>query len=161
MSESARSHTRLARFSLVGAIGIGVQVLVLAILTATGMNYLLATILAVESAILHNFIWHQRFTWRDRSSGSARTLRRLLRFHLTNGLISLIGNMLLMTLFKGRLHLSILTANFLSISMCALINFVISDRWVFAAGSRPCSKQKYFSIAPSSTPAHVAQRVDK
>ena len=161
MSESARSHTRLARFSLVGTIGIGVQMLVLAMLTAIGMNYLVATILAVESAILHNFIWHQQFTWRDRSSGSARTLSRLLRFHLSNGLLSLIGNMLLMTLFKGRLHLPILPANFLSISICALVNFAVSDRWVFAAGSRACSKQRYFSIAPSSAPARVAQRVDK
>ena len=161
MSESVRSHKRLARFSLVGAIGIGVQVLVLAMLTAIGTNYLLATVLAVESAILHNFIWHQQFTWRDRSRGSARTVRRLLRFHLSNGLISLVGNMLLMTLFKGRLHLPILPANLLSISICALVNFAVSDRWVFAAGSRPCSKQKYFSIAPASTPARVEQRVDK
>jgi putative flippase GtrA len=52
MSESVRSHKRLARFSLVGAIGIGVQVFVLAMLTAIGMNYLLATILGVESANL-------------------------------------------------------------------------------------------------------------
>jgi putative flippase GtrA len=161
MSESVRSHKRLARFSLVGAIGIGVQVLVLAMLTAIGMNYLPATILAVESAILHNFIWHQRFTWRDRSSVLARTLKRLLRFHLSNGLISLIGNMLLMTLFKGRLHLPILPANFLSISICALVNFAVSDRWVFAVGSHACSKQRYFSIAPSSTPARAAQREDK
>ena len=161
MSESVRSHKRLARFSLVGAIGIGVQVLILALLTAIGMNYLLATILAVESAILHNFIWHQHFTWRDRSSVSTRTVRRLLRFHLSNGFISLIGNMLLMTVFRGRLHLPILPANLLSISICALVNFAVSDRWVFAAGSRACSKQKYFSIAPSSAPAHVAQRGDK
>lgn len=159
MSESWRSHNRLAKFSLVGAIGIGVQVLVLNVLTTIGMNYLLATIVAVESALLHNFIWHQHFTWRDRSSASAHTMRRLLHFHLGNGLISLVGNMLMMTLFKGRLHLPILAANLLSISICALVNFAVSDRWVFT--TVPRSKQRYFSIDPASERARAARRVDK
>jgi putative flippase GtrA len=143
----------------VGAIGVGVQALVLTGLTTIGMNYLLATILAVESAILHNFIWHQHFTWPDRSSVSANTLRRLLHFHLSNGLISLIGNMLMMAIFKGRLHLPILPANLLSISICALVNFAVSDRWVFTGVAR--SNPRYFSIDPASERARAAQRVNK
>jgi putative flippase GtrA len=161
VSDSVSSHRRLARFSFVGSIGIGVQVLVLAALTAIGMDYLLSSILAVESAILHNFIWHQHFTWRDRSSVSANTVRRVLRFHLSNGLISLVGTMLLMILFTGHLHFSVLPANLISISICAVVNFAVSDRWVFATDSRACSKQKYFAIAPASVRAHVAQKVDK
>ena len=35
------------------------------------VNYLMATLVAVEAAILSNFVWHYRWTWRDRSgSGS-------------------------------------------------------------------------------------------
>jgi putative flippase GtrA len=34
------------------------------------MNYLLATALAVETAVIHNFLWHQRFTWSDRPATS-------------------------------------------------------------------------------------------
>jgi putative flippase GtrA len=82
-----------------------------------------------------------------------------LHFHLSNGLISLVGNMLMMTLFMGRLHLPILPANLLSITICALVNFAVSDRWVFTAVSR--SKQRYFSIDPASERARAAQRVDK
>ena len=57
---------RPATFALVGAIGVVVQLGTLEALTALGGHYLWATGLAVEAAVLHNFMWHQRFTWRDR-----------------------------------------------------------------------------------------------
>ncbi len=31
-----------------------------------GPHYLVATALAVEMAVLHNFFWHRRWTWADR-----------------------------------------------------------------------------------------------
>jgi putative flippase GtrA len=52
------------KFNTVGLIGIGVQLFVLALLkSGLGMNYLLATTIAVEIAVIHNFIWHERWTW--------------------------------------------------------------------------------------------------
>jgi len=120
---------RLAKFSLVGEIGIGVQLAVLAVLTAMRMNYLLATALAVESAVLHNFLWHRRFTWVERTGQGA--LRSLLRFHLSNGLISLLGNLLLMKWLVGFLYFPVMIANLLTITICWLANFLASDRWVF------------------------------
>jgi putative flippase GtrA len=77
---------RPATFALVGTIGVIVQLGTLEALTALGCHYLWATGLAVEAAVLHNFMWHQRFTWRDRSgSRLAETGVRLLRLHLSNG----------------------------------------------------------------------------
>jgi len=121
--------TRVSRFSFVGAIGIGVQLGVLAVLVELNLNYLLATSLAVESAVLHNFFWHQRFTWVDRPGG--KMLARLLRFHVSNGLISLIGNLLLMRLLVGGYRVPVMLANMLAISTCFVANFLASDRWVF------------------------------
>jgi len=121
--------TRLFRFSLVGAIGIAVQLGVLAALVKLRINYLLATALAVESAVLHNFLWHQRFTWADRP-GQAM-LARLLRFHLSNGLISLLGNLLMMRWLVGWCGIPVILANTLTISICFVANFLASDRWVF------------------------------
>ena len=47
---------RWLKFNLVGAIGIGVQLGALGALTAVmHMPYLIATALAVEAAVLHNF----------------------------------------------------------------------------------------------------------
>jgi putative flippase GtrA len=123
---------RLFRFSLVGLIGIAVQLGVLAALTAMKMNYLLATGLAVEAAVLHNFLWHQRFTWADRAGAGVRAaLAQLLRFHLSNGLISIAGNLLLMRLLAGWLGWPVLPANLTTISLCYAANYLASDRWVF------------------------------
>jgi putative flippase GtrA len=124
---------RTFKFSLVGAVGIGVQLVVLAALTGLKINYLLATCLAVESAIIHNFLWHQSFTWRDRScTRKIEVIARFARFHFSNGLISLVGNLLLMRVLVGRLGLTVIVANLISISLCFVANFMASDRWVFA-----------------------------
>ncbi len=123
---------RWLKFNLVGAIGIGVQLAALTALRALGMNYLVATALAVEIAVVHNFIWHERFTWADRASVSlGQSALRLLRFNLTTGAVSIGGNLLLMRLFVGQLRLHYILANLLTIAACGLANFLVSDRVVF------------------------------
>jgi putative flippase GtrA len=123
---------RLLKFSLVGAVGVGVQLGMLALLTAAGIGYLWATGLAVESAVLHNFFWHLGFTWPDRRRHDLRwLLHRLLRFHVANGLISVAGNVVVMRLLVGELNLPLLPANIAAISVCFVANFVTGDRWVF------------------------------
>lgn len=126
---------RWLKFNFVGALGIGVQLAALAALTALGLGYLAATALAVEAALLHNFLWHERMTWRDRATPLLRpVLGRLLRFQLANGLISLIGNLLLMRLLVGVFHLPLLPANLAAIACCGVLNFLVSDRLVFVRG---------------------------
>ena len=123
---------RPATFALVGAIGVVVQLGTLEALTALGCHYLWATGLAVEAAVLHNFMWHQRFTWRDRSgSRLAETGVRLLRFHLSNGAISIFGSLLLMRWLVGQFGMNLVVANLLTIAACSVGNFLASDRWVF------------------------------
>jgi putative flippase GtrA len=124
---------RWCKFSLVGAIGILVQLGILALLTAAGLHYLAATVLAVEAAVLQNFAWHQNFTWSDREGG---TMGRLARFHASNGAISILGNLALMRLLVGSLGMPQLPANLLSITACFAANFFAADRLVFLAGRR-------------------------
>jgi putative flippase GtrA len=125
---------RPAKFALVGAIGIVVQLTLLEALTALGSHYLWATGLAVEAAVLNNFLWHQRFTWCDRGDlGLAQTGARMLRFHLSNGAISIFGSLLLMRWLVGRLGIGVLLGNLLTIAACSVGNFLASDRWVFLA----------------------------
>lgn len=124
---------RWLKFNAVGGLGIGVQLATLAILkSAMHLDYLAATAAAVEAAILHNFFWHERFTWADRAHGWCTS--RLLKFNLTTGAFSLTANLLLMRALVGSLHLQYLAANCLAISSCSLLNFVISDQFVFRHG---------------------------
>lgn len=123
---------RWCKFNLVGLVGMVVQLALLAVFNrlAAG-HYLLATVAAIEITLLHNFAWHVRYTWRDRSNESALA-DRLLRFHLSNGLVSLIGNVALMRLLVGHAHLPVLAANLIAIICCSVVNFVLSDFWAFA-----------------------------
>jgi len=124
------------KFNAVGIIGVGVQLAALAILrTAIGVDYLVATFLAVEAAVLHNFIWHERWTWVERKRQEAGgVIGRLFRFHLANGLISIAGNLVLMWLLVSRLHLHYFLANLIAIGTCSIVNFFASDRLVFRSG---------------------------
>ena len=121
---------RWLKFNFVGGLGIPVQLASLAILTKLlHVAYMPATAIAVEIAVLHNFAWHERFTWKDRTAGNR--LARLARFHLGNGLFSIAGNLILMRLFVGTLHLRVLIANILAIAICSLANFAASEWFVF------------------------------
>ena len=120
-------------FSFVGALGIVVQLLILTMLTAwAGVHYLVATALAVETAVLHNFIWHERWTWADRAAPDRPGWwKRLLRFQLANGTISLGGNAALMWLFAAVCAVPYTVANAAAIIICWVLNFLASDRLVF------------------------------
>ena len=121
---------RWAKFSAVGATGILVQAIALTVLLRLiGLHYLVATALAVEASVLHNFVWHRRWTWRDREQ--SRWLAMLVRFNLTSGMLSLAGNLLLMFVFVGGMKLNAIIANLITIAICSLINFPLADRFVF------------------------------
>src|SRR5689334_13114390 len=92
------------KFNAVGIVGTLVQLAVLTSLVAAFGKpyYLLATMIAVETAILHNFIWHIKWTWTDRMSssiGKTRNIRALIstlfRFNLSTGAVSILGNVML------------------------------------------------------------------
>ncbi|HEY6182241.1 MAG TPA: GtrA family protein [Terriglobales bacterium] len=122
---------RWLKFNFVGGIGIGVQLAVLtALKSGLHFNYLLATVPAVEAAVLHNFIWHERFTWKDRQKTTSR-LVRFIKFNLTNGMLSILGNLGFMRLLVGVFHLNYIAANLVAITLCSLANFLISDKFVF------------------------------
>jgi putative flippase GtrA len=131
---------RWCKFNLVGGIGIVVQFAALFFLRSVmRFNYLAATTLAVEAAVVHNFVWHEQFTWSDRTLKGRATgsqygpsLRRLLRFNLTTGAVSILGNLALMKVMVGLGHVNYLLANAIAIVLCSLANFLVSEAWVFA-----------------------------
>jgi putative flippase GtrA len=124
---------RWLKFSAVGWIGVGVQLVVLTLLAGHfELHYLAATALAVETAIVHNFFWHERWTWGDRGlRATPGRWRRLARFNLTSGSISILGNVIFMSVFVGELGLHYVVGNLASIASCAILNFLVSDRLVF------------------------------
>ena len=126
---------RWAAFNIVGAIGVIVQVAAFACLVRVcHWHYLSATAAAVEAAVVHNFVWHQCWTWSHRPARSPRVVAaRFLQFQLLNGGISLAGNLALMRLLTGALGVDPIPANIAAICLCASLNFAASELIVFRA----------------------------
>jgi len=124
---------RWLKFNSVGIMGFFVHMGTLTLLELWyGLDYYAASILAVETAIVHNFIWHERWTWSDRRRTSKNTFfLRFLYFHLANGMVSLTGIVVLVPIFVENLALDVRVANILSIASCSIINFLAGDRIVF------------------------------
>jgi putative flippase GtrA len=132
------SARRWVVFNTVGFAGMLVQLAVVALFVrAFGVGYLAATALGVEAAVLHNFIWHQCWTWRDRPAHSAKTTAsRLMQFHLLNGAVSLAGNLVVTAFCTGVAGLDAVASNLIAIVACSLVNFTASESFVFRTDGR-------------------------
>ena len=128
-----KTFIRWGKFNLVGAMGMAVQLASLALLNwwAPG-HYLYASAAALEVTLLHNFVWHLRYTWRDRRDNSA-LWDQLMRFHLSNGLVSMVGNLALMRILVAEARVPVLASNCIAILCCSMVNFCLGNDWVFAA----------------------------
>jgi putative flippase GtrA len=134
----SKTFTRWIKFNAAGLLGVGVQIATLAALTRfAGFNYLAATAFAVETAVLHNFIWHERYTWADRTRATPQLAwKRLLHFNLSNGSVSLVGNLALMKLLVDYAKLPALLANVIAIACCSTVNFLVGEFLVFSSEAR-------------------------
>ena len=124
---------RWGKFNLVGAIGMVVQLAALALLNRwTAGHYLIASAAAIEITLLHNFVWHLHYTWRDRRDRSA-LLGQFVRFHLSNGLVSMLGNLALMRILVQEARMPVIAANCIAILCCSILNFCLGNNWAFPA----------------------------
>lgn len=124
---------RWVKFHMVGLLGMCVHLSMLSLFhRGFGMEAAISTALAVEMAVLHNFAWHERFTWKDRSSVHWTDVAgRLVRFNLTTGMISLLGTTTIVKYLVAQYHLPVLPANLIAIPCCSMLNFLASDLFVF------------------------------
>jgi putative flippase GtrA len=126
--------TRFVRFAFAGVSGFIVQLAVLATLTQLfHLHYLTATIIAVEAAIVVNFIQHEHWTWRDRDKAGA--IARFLRFNAFTALTSIVGTVMVTTFLVETVSMAPIVANTISVIVLGALNFVGSDRFVFRAAA--------------------------
>lgn len=137
--EVARSEVRRPlRFVAVGMLGFCVQALALhALTTGMGLVPALAIVVAVEAAILHNFVWHEWWTWRDAAPVASR-LARFARFNGVTGLTSVAGNVGMTGALVAATGWPLVAANAVAVVAVSLVNYRFLDRWVFSRpGTRP------------------------
>ena len=128
---------RLVRFSVAGSIGFVIQVATLWLLVSlTGLHYVLATAVAVELAILANFVWHERWTFQDRvgayrACGAYGAIGRLLKYNGLTAITSIFGSVLVTGLLVETFTIPVLFANMISVVVLGGLNFIGADKLVF------------------------------
>ena len=125
---------RFLKFSLVGLSGVLVNEGLLWLLTENlGLYYLLSAAIAVETAIITNFILNDIWTFRDRrTSGNRSLLGRGLKFNL----VSLGGlgiNIAILWTVTEVVGISYLISNLIGIAGATLWNYTINTLWTWRA----------------------------
>jgi putative flippase GtrA len=121
---------RWLRFSAVGMVGVAVQLSVLWLCSRLlRIPVAISIAVAVSVAVLHNFAWHEAWTWKEMPA--AGRWGRLMRFYASNGFLAIASNTILTMLFKQYLSMPLLVSNALAIGLTAVLNFALADRWVF------------------------------
>jgi putative flippase GtrA len=117
---------RAARFCLVGGTGTAINTAVLYLLSrGLGLPLALSSAIAVELAILSNYMLNDRFTFAARRP----SLRRLAKFNLTS-LGGLSVNVMIVWLLT-RHGVYFLAANFVGIAVAVVVNYTFSVAWVW------------------------------
>lgn len=120
---------RFIRFGLVGLSGLIVDMGMLYLLyNLLGLGLTRSAIFAAELAIINNFIWNDRWTFKDlagKQRGWRKGIKRLTKFNIVC-LMGLILKILLLNVLFNGLHLNAYLANFLAIAAVTGWNFWIN-----------------------------------
>ena len=125
------------KYNTVSAAGFVVQLALLGLLTEVAhWRVVWATAVAVEVAVLHNFVWHWRWTFSGRG---VRLAHALLRYHLTTGAVSITGNTLATQAVVDGLGLAPVVANGVATVACYLLNWLLANAVAFRRCRTPGS----------------------
>ncbi|MGL4621110.1 MAG: GtrA family protein, partial [Chroococcidiopsis sp.] len=117
---------RFIRFGISGFSGVFVNMFILYLLREhVGLGLTRSAILAAEVAIINNFFWNDRWTFRDISQhqkGSIKTFRRFLKFNVIC-LSGLVLNILVLNLLYNFLNMNEYLANLIAIATVTFWNF--------------------------------------
>jgi putative flippase GtrA len=124
-------RTAVSRFVLVAAGGFIVQMTVLSLLAGRAVALPLAVAIAVEAAILHNFFWHERWTFAGRRFGRDGRLQRWWQFNAAAAVTSVTGNILITGGLLAWMPMPPTAANAIAVVTIGALNFLLADRWAF------------------------------
>ena len=118
------------KYSLVGVSGVFVNLGLYLFLTRYyEMSEVVAPLIAIESALISNFILNNFWTFGKRITHS-RIRVKFIKFHLVSGLSALINYSVFLTLFLVFGLFDIL-ANLIGIGLAAIVNYLINSNWTW------------------------------
>jgi len=124
---------RGGKFMAVGWLGMLVNSAVLFTLKG-GLHVPLipASMIAIEVAIIHNFIWHRQWAWAERNNGHKKSFfRQLLLYNAATGAVDFSVNISVLWSLSTFLNVHYMLANI--VGMCAgpFVKFWLNDKIIF------------------------------
>src|SRR5215471_21108233 len=126
-----------------------------------GCPWLPSTVVAVESAIAHNFVWHRWWTWRHRIA-NASWFHDFVKFNTGTAFTSILGNVVVMAILLHATAIDPILANVIAVGVMSIANFLLADRWVFrqqGGGSSVRTATAVVLIAGTAATASAAPSV--
>ena len=118
------------KYSLVGVSGVFVNLGLYFLLTRYyEISELVAPLIAIESALISNFILNNFWTFGKRVTQS-RIRVKFVKFHLVSGFSALINYSAFLTLFLV-FGLYDILANLIGIGLAAIVNYLINSNWTW------------------------------
>jgi len=98
-----------------------------------GIPLIPASVLAIEIAILHNFIWLRYWAWSDRKAEGVRPpfFKQLAIYNLATGAVDLTANVSILWLLATFAGVQYLIANIIGMILGPFIKFWINEKLIF------------------------------
>lgn len=125
----------LGRFGIVGATGLVVNTVLLALFAdVAGIYYVAAAILATQGSTLWNFCLTERWVFRGREHERSLGGRAVLFFAMNN--LALALRVPLLVLLTTGLGIHYLVSNILTLVGLFVVRFLVADGWIWAKAQR-------------------------
>lgn len=158
MSATTGAAARGIRFAIVATIGMAVQLAVLVLLVrAAGVDLAPATAAAVALTVVHNYAWHEQWTWRDRAGVTGRQrMLRFVRYLAVTGSLSVLGSVAVTVVLARHLRVPLPIANVVAVGVLGAANFAAAHRLVFLPRRAPARRAAPLT-APRAAPRSAAR----
>ena len=136
---------KMSLFALVGALGAVANMLIVWLLTAMGVDYIVAAIIAAEVTIVGNFVLIERFVFqdmRDQARGAWGRFAKSFGFNNAEALIRIP----IMAIMVENLHISSVLATGLTLVVAFFVRFVFHSLVVYAPKKNGSEKSRMRAI---------------
>ncbi len=126
---------RGGKFMAVAWLGMGVNTACLYLFKGIlHIKLIPASLMAIEIAIIHNFIWFRTWTWRDRPN-KPPFFQQLIKYNLATGAVDFLANVSVLWSLSTFLKIHYLLANILGMIAPPFIKFWLNEKFIFKASS--------------------------
>ncbi len=122
---------RSGKFMVVAWLGAGVNTAFLYLFKGVWRIPIIpASIMAIEIAIVHNFVWMRYWAWRDRTDRPP-FVKQLLFYNAATGAVDLAANVSILWVLSTFFGVHYLVANILGMAAGPFIKFWLNEKLIF------------------------------